>query len=175
MRRVGGSKASLYSYFGSKEGLFSEVVLGRCDQFLQDLQLPQRADAGIERTLAAIATRFLRKISEPTACDLFRIIVSEAPRFPDLAQRFYEQGALRARHELGNYLRLQHEAGRVDCRDPELSAMHFFELVRGPHLRIMLGLSPFPRGQSLERYVEAAVKLFLHGCAVSAAGRGASP
>jgi len=174
MRRVGGSKASLYSYFGSKEGLFSEVVLTQFDRFLQDLQLPDRADAHVERTLTAIGCRFLHKLSEPSALGLFRIIVAEAPRFPVLAERFYEQGAMRVRHQLGHYLRLQHEAGRVNCPDPEASAMYFFELVRGPHLRLLLGVPPQPRDPSPDRYVAAAVKVFLHGCAGPAAGRGAA-
>src|SRR3569623_540307 len=54
MRRVGGgSKASLYSYFGSKEGLFWEVLSLQCDRFMQDLKVPAEADDRSEETLAA--------------------------------------------------------------------------------------------------------------------------
>jgi AcrR family transcriptional regulator len=167
MRRVGGgSKASLYSYFGSKEGLFWEVLSLQCDRFMQDLRVPTLADDHLEETLAAVARRFLKQISEPVSRSLFRIMIAEAPRFPELAERFYERGAASVRRMLGHYLEQQCEAGRLRCDDVELAAIHFFELLKAPHLRMMLGLSPFPRGMSMEKYVSQSVRLFLYGCAV---------
>lgn len=172
MRRVGGgSKASLYSYFGSKEGLFWEVLNLQCDRFMQDLRVPTEADDQVEETLTAVARRFLKQISEPVSRDLFRIMIAEAPRFPELAERFYERGASSVRRMLGQYLELQCEAGRLHCEDVEMAAIHFFELLKAPHLRLMLGLSPFPRGMSQEKYVSQSVRLFLHGCAATSKGR----
>ena len=172
MRRVGGgSKASLYSYFGSKEGLFWEVLSLQCDRFMQDLRVPTIADDQVEEALSAVARRFLKQISEPVSLNLFRLMIAEAPRFPELAERFYERGALSVRQMLGRYLALQCEAGRLDCEDVELSAIHFFELLKAPHLRMLLGLSPFPRGQSTEKYVAQSVRLFLNGCAANGKGR----
>lgn len=172
MRRVGGgSKASLYSYFGSKEGLFWEVLNLQCDRFMQDLRMPTVADENLEETLTAVARRFLKQISEPVSRDLFRIMIAEAPRFPELAERFYERGASSVRRMLGQYLAEQCKAGRLQCEDVEIAAIHFFELLKAPHLRMMLGLSPFPRGMSQEKYVSQSVRLFLYGCAVTGKGR----
>jgi AcrR family transcriptional regulator len=166
MRRVGGgSKASLYSYFGSKEGLFWEVLSLQCDRFMQDLQIPTQADEHLEETLVAVARRFLRQISEPVARDLFRIMVAEAPRFPALAEQFYERGATSVRSALGQYLADQCRAGRLACADVDMAAIHFFELLKAPHLRQLLGMTPFPRGMSMDKYVTSSVRLFLHGCA----------
>ncbi len=165
MRRVGGSKASLYSYFGSKEGLFLEVVIEECDKFQHDLHIPSVADESLEETLAAIGKRFLQMFIDSAGLELFRLIIAEVARFPDLAQRFYEQGPRRSRRALGEYLRLQHKAGRVDCPHPETSAAQFFELVKSvPHLRCTLGLPPFPPGQTHEDHIASAVDLFLNGC-----------
>lgn len=172
MRRVGGgSKASLYSYFGSKEGLFWEVLNLQCDRFMQDLRMPTIADEHLEETLTAVARRFLKQISEPLSRDLFRIMIAEAPRFPELAERFFERGASSVRRMLGQYLSEQCKAGRLQCEDVEMSAIHFFELLKAPHLRMMLGLSPFPRGMSQEKYVSQSVRLFLYGCATTGKGR----
>ena len=166
MRRVGGgSKASLYSYFGSKEGLFWEVLGAQCDRFMQDLALPTVADDDPGATLTAVARRYMRQLGEPASRELYRIMIAEAPRFPDLARRFYEQGAERVRDRLGRYLELQHRAGRVVCPEPLLAAMQFFELLKAPHLRMMLGLPPLPRGLSLDRHLKSAVRIFLYGCA----------
>ena len=166
VRRVGGSKASLYAYFGSKQGLFWEVVGDATEQFLAELALPTQADAELEKTLNTIGLRFLRGFLDPAGCRMFRTLIAESQRFPELAQRFFERGPQRVRQVLGNYLRLQQDAGRIDCADPEMAASQFLELVKGPpHARVMLSVEPFPPNFDPAQHVAGAVRLFLYGCA----------
>jgi AcrR family transcriptional regulator len=127
VRRVGGSKASVYAYFGSKQGLFWEVAGAATEQFLAELAVPAQADAELEKTLYAIGMRFLRGFLDPAGCRMFRTLIAESQRFPELAQQFFERGPQRVRHTLGSYLRLQHDAGRIDCPDTELAASQFIE------------------------------------------------
>lgn len=166
MRRVGGSKASLYRYFGSKEGLFGDIIAMRCEEFMQGFAVPAQADDDIEQTLTRIAERFVRIFLDPERRELFRIMLAEMPRFPALAQRFYEQGPARARKLLGDYFRRQHEAGRLDCPDPEFIATQFIEMVKAnPQHRALLGFEPFLPGRNVEQHIAGVVRLFLHGCA----------
>ncbi len=166
VRRVGGSKASLYSYFGSKEGLFWELVGTLSDEFLAELAVPTRADAQLEQILNTIGMRFLRAFLDPAGCSLFRTLIAESQRFPQLAERFFERGPQRVLHALGQYLRLQQAAGRIDCADAEMAASQLLELVKGPpHSHMMLGLPPFPPGFDPVQHVAGAVRLFLYGCA----------
>jgi AcrR family transcriptional regulator len=166
VRRVGGSKASLYAYFGSKEGLFWEMAGVTTEQFLAELAVPTEADAEMEKTLNTIGNRFLRSFLDPAGCRMFRTLIAESQRFPQLAQRFFERGPQRIRQALGQYLRLQKEAGRIDCADPEMAAAQFLELVKGsPHARVMLSVAPFPPDFDPRKHVAGAVRLFLYGCA----------
>ena len=166
VRRVGGSKASLYSYFGSKEGLFWEMAGELTDEFIEELAVPTQADADLENTLNTIGLRFLRGFLDPAGCRMFRTLIAESQRFPELAQRFFERGPQRARQALGQYLRLQHEAGRIDCADPQMAASQLLELVKGPpHARVMLSMPPFPPDFDPRLHVAGAVRLFLYGCA----------
>ena len=166
VRRVGGSKASLYAYFGSKQGLFWEVAGDATEQFLAELALPTQADAELEKTLNTIGMRFLRGFLDPAGCRMFRTLIAESQRFPELAQRFFERGPQRVRQALGNYLRLQQDAGRLDCADPEMAASQFLELVKGPpHARVMLSMEPFLPNFDPAQHVAGAVRLFLYGCA----------
>jgi TetR/AcrR family transcriptional repressor of mexJK operon len=164
MRRVGGSKASLYSYFGSKERLFWETVIDLCDHFIGDLAVPAEADSNLRPTLTTIGQRFLTMSLSPLATEVNRIVTAEAPRFPDLARRFYDHGPKRAYTTLGRYLSLQAKAGRLVCDEPNRAAAQFFELVASlPHKRLSLGLQPFPAGDSRERHLASAVDVFLSG------------
>jgi len=167
VRRVGGSKASLYSYFGSKEGLFTDIIVMQCDEFMKNLDLPSQADAQIEQTLTEVSRRFLKTFLESKRRELFRIIVAEAARFPAFAKRFYENGPMRARRLLGQYLRLQHDAGIIHCPDAEFAASLFIEMVKAtPHHRMLLGLPPYHEGHDMESHIAGAVSVFLHGVAL---------
>jgi AcrR family transcriptional regulator len=172
VRRVGGSKTSLYSYFGSKEGLFGDVVKAQCDEFLANLGIPTETDDDVEGTLRAIAHRFLNVFLDRDKSELFRIVVAEAARFPELAQRFFDSGPDRAHTQLGAYLRRQQAAGRIDCEDPEFAANVFLEMVKStPHFRGLLGLPPFTDDRPKAQHVEQVVRLFLNGCGASGASR----
>ncbi|MCX7072992.1 MAG: TetR/AcrR family transcriptional regulator [Gammaproteobacteria bacterium] len=166
MRRVGGSKASLYRYFGSKEGLFGAIIESGCREFMGRFRVPTGADDDIAATLTEIARRFASLFLDAERRELFRIMIAEMPRFPALAQRFYENGPARARKLLGDYFQRQHEAGRLHCPDPEFAAVQFIEMVKAaPQHRAMLGLSPFLPGRDAAQHIAGVVDLFLHGCA----------
>ncbi|WP_051748459.1 TetR/AcrR family transcriptional regulator [Nevskia soli] len=166
VRRVGGSKASLYSYFGSKEGLFWEVAYELTDEFVNQLAVPTQANPDLEQTLHTLGMRFLGGFLDPAGCRLLRTLIAESQRFPELALQYFERGPQRVRRTLGDYLRLQREAGRIDCADPDMAASQFLELVKGPpHARMMLSVPPFGPGFDPEQHVAGAVRLFLYGCA----------
>jgi AcrR family transcriptional regulator len=165
VRRVGGSKASLYAYFGSKEKLFWAVLDQLSDRFITEMAVPTTADEDIEGTLRAIARRFLAVFLDPPRCRLFRTMIAESSRFPELARDFFERG-MRMPQSVGDYLRMQHQAGRIDCADPQTAALQFLEMVKGPaHSRMLLSLAPFPDGFDAEAYIVRTVRLFLYGCA----------
>jgi AcrR family transcriptional regulator len=165
VRRVGGSKASLYSYFGSKENLFWEVLNQLSDRFMTGLAVPLEADADLEGTLSAIGRRFLEIFLDAKRCRLFRTMIAESVRFPELSRDFFERG-LRTRRALAAYLGKQAAAGRITCADPDMAASQFLELVKGsPHLRVLLSMAAFPEGFDPDAHVAGAVRIFLFGCA----------
>ena len=96
IQRVGGSKASLYSYFGSKEGLFEQMVANGCERFLRNVAIPTAIEGDLESTLRAFGLRFFKLFTEPNGVRLMRAIIAEATRFPTLAQQFYDNGPKRS-------------------------------------------------------------------------------
>jgi TetR/AcrR family transcriptional regulator, regulator of autoinduction and epiphytic fitness len=85
---AGVSKPTLYSYFQGKEGLFTALIqqVSQTDRLLDEspfLQLP------IRDSLKQLAMGFLAGSSgEQPLLTLFRLIIGESGRFPDLAQTF---------------------------------------------------------------------------------------
>ena len=163
--RVGGSKATLYSYFGNKEGLFDGMISALCDEFRSKLAIPREVEGDIELTLTRFGKRMLKQFLEPDRVCMYRAILAETVHFPRLAQRLYESGPQRGAQEFGDFLRRQHETGALHCPDPETAAICFSEMIKAsPQRRAMLGLPAFKNEREMEKFVASAVQIFLHGC-----------
>lgn len=162
--RVGGSKATLYSYFGSKEGLFGDLIAQLCDEYVSTLAIPNAVDGDIERTLNQFGRRLLKLFLDPTQVALYRSIFAELSYFPELAERLYDKSAVRSRRELGEFLARQHDAGVLDCPAPLEAAGSFLEMIKGaPQRRALLGLQAFSSEREMKQHVKHAVHIFLHG------------
>ena len=168
VQRVGGSKATVYQYFGSKEGLFGEMIAAQCQQLLDSAEFPGRGSAPgaeVEQVLLQFARRVVQLFLAPGRIAMHRAMIAEADRFPELAERFYEAGPRRGLALLDGYLSDQHEAGILDCPKPDWSAVQFMNLVRTyPMFRSLHGMSPMPEGESLDEFLQYSVRLFLDGC-----------
>lgn len=162
--RVGGSKASLYSYFGSKEGLFADMIQSRCAEFLKAVAVPQAVDGTLESTLVAFGLRFFRVFSHKERVQVSRAIIAEATRFPELAALLYQSGPRHIRMQLASFFADCHAKGLMHAPDPELAAIFFIELVKGHcQFRCLLGLSPIAGSRTQADFVAAAVQVFLRG------------
>jgi AcrR family transcriptional regulator len=169
MSRVGGSKASLYRYFGSKEGLFEGVVMDACAQFLSSVAIPTAVEGSLETTLKSFGLRFFKLYTEPTNVKLIRSLIAEATRFPVLAKLLYDQGPKRVREQLSTFFARCHQQGLMQAPDADFAAVQFITLMKGHcQFRSLFGLSPLALPLSPKAFVEESVQLFLHGVAIPA-------
>lgn len=75
--RVGGSKATLYAYFRSKEALFSAYVERRC-LWQDDLFAAPLGDEAPDETLRRIGRAYLARVLSDFNLRNFRLIVARA-------------------------------------------------------------------------------------------------
>jgi AcrR family transcriptional regulator len=163
--RLGGSKATLYKYFPSKEQLFEAVMQSRCERVLAPLRDLRSSDSGdLESLLAGFGARFLTKIYEPHALDVHRLIQSEGGRFPELAEAFFRAGPNAVIEELRATLARFVASGQIACDDLTLSAGQFLGMLRGDrHLRFTSGLLPSPDAEEIARHARHAARIFVYG------------
>jgi TetR/AcrR family transcriptional repressor of mexJK operon len=159
---AGVSKQTVYNHFGSKEGLFRAIVDHVSGELLDVLVERDGARADPAATLEAIARRFLKLLLTPSYLALHRMLVAEAPRFPDLAREIYVGGPARAANELALYLADESTKGTLAVTDPALAAEQFFGALCG-HLQLRALLSPrdAPHETEIERAIAHAVRGFL--------------
>ncbi len=127
--RVGGSKATLYSYFPSKEALFLEVMHQFAEAHMQDVFAELDVAADIRMSLQYFGERFLDFISSARLVSVLRVVYAEAGR-SDVGQQFYERGPNEGTRRLKNFFEQCIQKGKLQSCDPEVAAKQFQALLR---------------------------------------------
>lgn len=164
IERTGGSKRTIYSEFGNKEGLFLALVADSADRAISALSLDYDTQSDLPNTLTIFGTRLLAVYMSPSVLGIYRIIITEAGRIPDLARLFYERGPGRTTVHLAKVLQAAADRKEIRIGDPLLVAGHFVGMIRDNlHLQVVLGLRPPPTEGEAQATVASAVTLFLNG------------
>ena len=125
---LGGSKTTLWSYFPSKEELFSAVLDSKIANFQEALDEALIPAGGTEAALTRFGRILLAKVLMPESAALHRLIVGEAERFPAIGQAFATRGPDRVRARLCRYMAEEMAAGRLREGEPMLAARQFVAL-----------------------------------------------
>jgi AcrR family transcriptional regulator len=162
--RIGGSKRNIYNEFGSKEGLFTALVIETADQALSALAVEEIEGRDLRETLLELGRRLTAIYMSRTLIGTYRAIISEGQRFPDLARAFYEKGPGRTIERLTEVFEAARARGEAEIADCPMAANHFVAMIRDNiHLQVLLGLRPVPEKAEAEASVAAAVDIFLNG------------
>jgi TetR/AcrR family transcriptional repressor of mexJK operon len=162
---VGGSKATLYSQFGGKDGLFEVVI----KQFCADVDVAIHFDStgNTAEQLTQIGHAFLKMVLSPRILELHRLMVSIGKRFPSITLLFYRSGPLSAYEIIAAWIEKQQAAGKLRGGDPHELAVLFHDMLIGYHQGALLFSLPKSQvSRSIDDTVRAAVSVFLYGTAV---------
>lgn len=168
-REAGVSKATLYSYFPDKRLLFVEVARTECVA-QSDAAVAQIAASGdIREAMTTAARRMTRFFMSEVGLQVYRIIVGESQRFPEIGRQFYESGPARVHQILRQFLQKAVAEGKLEIEDIDLAADQFPELCKaGLHMQMVLGLRKAPTEEEIDRVVDNAVETFLSRYAAKA-------
>jgi TetR/AcrR family transcriptional repressor of mexJK operon len=162
---VGGSKATIYAWFGGKEGLFEAVVRQKC----QDVTLAIDIDAegSLEAQLTHIGESFLAMVLGPPILEFHRLMVSIGRTFPEAGRLFFESGPVSAYSIVASWIARHQKDGLIaDDEEPYRLAVLFLDMLIGEHqLGWLTSVPRAARREKIDETVRIAVKVFLGGCA----------
>ncbi len=115
---LGGSKATLWSYFSSKEELFAAILDHLTEEFRDDLLSVFNPSAALRPAIETFCIRFMQKILCPPSMALHRLIVGESGRSPEVGRIFYDRGPGMIGPMLIEFLTGHIAAGRLKPCDP---------------------------------------------------------
>jgi AcrR family transcriptional regulator len=162
-REAGVSKATVYAHFESKDRLFAAIIQNGCAAYADAVVPTVRALSDVRETLLRVA-RFIEDfLLAPKTLGIYRVIIAESPRFPELSRAFVEAGPLPFLQLMTEFFTEADSRGALKVPNPRLAAHQLIWLVRGPlYLRRMLNVGDLMKDEpGVEDVVTGAVEMIL--------------
>lgn len=174
-REAGVSKPTIYKHFESKEELFHDVVMAQSCRFTARVGNLHLQDMPAEEGLKQFGFVYLSELLKPTVISLYRIAVTEAARFPKIAEIFYREGCVPVRTLLAQFLAVQNEKGQMNIPNIDQAVEVFYGMLQRPLLfPVLLALSTPPTEARIREVTDEAVRVMMAGYATKATAAGTS-
>jgi AcrR family transcriptional regulator len=172
IRKSGGSKSTVYDLFGSKEGLFLELVTSVNESIMNEATMPLEISGYTTReALTRLGAALMGQILTDKAIEIYRLSVSEAKRFPRIGRLFFDSGPGQTQRNVAGYIEKEAAAGRLKVKDARRAAEFFIGmLLINDHLAMSLGAAGVPSKAKINGIIKEAVDVFL--AAYGAQNRG---
>lgn len=161
-RRVGGSKATIYNYFPSKELLFFEVMhqANQAQFTTVHAMLDQTAD-DVGEALRRFGEALLTFIYSPEVMAVRRLVVTNACN-GDLGQTCFELGPKRSMNEISEFLRSAIERAQLRPCDPVVATFHLRGLLESELLdTLIFRVDGAISAERIKAAVERAIAVFM--------------
>lgn len=163
---TGGSYREIYNEFGGKETLFERVMKEMCVETLAPLR---HALAGSElqslplrEALTLLGGSILKVLLAPQGLAFHRLMVSEAPRFPELAKDFYRSGPANAYASVAAFLSARAQPEQLSLEDIDAAAATFVEALVS-RLQLKALTDSRVSKSEVENHIRQVVGIFLDG------------
>lgn len=164
VNHAGGSKASIYKYFGNKEGLFTAICDYRREQFFKDICMPFDIEKDdLRHYLIQTLLHLQIHLVLPENASFFRLIMEQTQRSTQLAQHIHEQGPKHIQNAIACILTKAHALGLISCEEPQYSAQLFFGIVRNLEWQVLMNIYVQENEQENLKYIHYCVDRFLDG------------
>ena len=106
-KRAGVAKGTIYLHFKDKESMFEELIRTAIVPLIGRMHAPPPIGGSVGDAVESFAKLFIEEIASTRRADIVRVIVSEGPRFPAIADFYYREvvsrglAGMRALIELG--------------------------------------------------------------------------
>jgi AcrR family transcriptional regulator len=129
LARSGGSKETLYTHFGSKLGLFREVVQAELE-IIFAVVTSQAEGPPLDR-LRLAGRGFVRQAMRPDTIAILRILIAEGVRVPELTARLRDTAYGTIMRLFAERIASVQATGEWTSDDPEALADTYLDLLQG--------------------------------------------
>lgn len=166
-QRAGISTKTLYRLIPAKQDLFGLVVTDRIGLFMLAIDDEALGALDLTEALERILIAYGRLTLTEETIQLFRLVIGECDRFPEIATSFYERAIVRTNAAIAAWLERQCARGLIRLDDPQAaSGMLRGMMIQEPQRAAMLGQRPAPSAEEIAERAKSCAQLFLNGCRI---------
>ena len=163
---AGVSTRTIYERYKNKADLLGAVISRLVDRVSTVLATADLKRLDPRAALTVIAETITGRARDPDAAALFRIVATEAHRFPELAAKMRENNKICVDNVVASYLRAQVARGALVLADPDRAATLFLHMICAElHESLLFGGEAAVARVDCKAHVEHAIDIFLLGAA----------
>ncbi|MCC8980364.1 TetR/AcrR family transcriptional regulator [Bradyrhizobium acaciae] len=145
-KRAGVAKGTLYLYFKDKETMFEELIRTALVPLISRMTALPAITGPVRDAVEGFAETFIREVVSTRRGDIIRLIVSEGPRFPAIADFYFREVVSKGLTGMKALVQLAITRGEIKHR--ELG--DFPQLVVAPAIVAVIWQSLFARHAPLD-------------------------
>lgn len=159
-RAASASKRTIYARFGSKEDLFSSVMLAACRGVQGPALDAPEADASLEDALRAAGRATLYRVLQPRGMAVLQVAIGAKNTMPQIMKIYWENGPGYAE----SYVQaaIAKFAGRKPSVSAKQAASRFMNIIFGPFLYgTLFADAKLPSRKKMDEELDATISSFL--------------
>ncbi len=161
-KAAGVSKATVYAHFHSKDDLFAAIVGQVSGRLTAEIRAVMEARLPLRQSLTRIGRKFLEVLTDQRRIRIFRMMMAQVDRFPELGRVFYRAGPMVMQDCMAGFLEEAAAGGTLEISSSGLAARQFLSLIKADlHLRCLFESGVEPTPAECDAQVAAAVDMFL--------------
>jgi AcrR family transcriptional regulator len=145
-KRAGVAKGTIYLYFKDKESLFQELIRSKMAPVVGSLETAFAVELPLGAIVEGAIEIFVREVFGTKRQQLIRLIISEGPRFPALAEFYYREILSRIMKAVRDLLRRAYERGEIT----DDALIRFPQLIGAPGVIAIVWNGLFDRFEPLD-------------------------
>ena len=145
-KRAGVAKGTLYLYFKDKESMFEELIRTALVPLISRMTALPTITGPVRDAVERFAETFIREIVATRRGDIIRLIVSEGPRFPAIADFYFREVVSKGLEAMSMLVQLAVTRGEIKQRE----IAQFPQLVVAPAIVAVIWQSLFARHAPLD-------------------------
>jgi len=167
------SKRTVYSHFENKGSLFAGVMTCVCEQRGGVVGCPLLNGDLVRKTAVAdilqmTGEHLLGIITSPQAIEVYRVVIGETSRFPELGKNFFDCGPSFVLKMISDYLSDRVAAGELTIDEPDIAARHLMAMMVFPlQMELACGVRDSISEPEIRVIVAKAVGSFMKAYVIS--------
>lgn len=145
-KRAGVAKGTIYLHFRDKEALFQEIIRSLMGPFVGTVELAFNANVPLRTLADQVVELFVREVFGTRRKDVIRLMMTEGPRFPKLAEFYYREVLSRVFTAARKRLQRALDSGELSHK----ALVRYPQLIAAPGIMAIIWSGLFDRFEPLD-------------------------